>query len=141
MSILALGRVGHDGSVGTRAVGAVVGSVLLVTGCSSGSEEPEPRAERTAESTPSGTPRPTPSPTPSPTPAPTDELPPVTDRVSLAALMREDFTGGRIRVLREQLANEAYTRSEVTYPSGDVTVSGVLLRPRGKGPFPAVVLN
>ena len=39
------------------------------------------------------------------------------------------------------LANEAYTRSEVTYPSGDITVSGVLLRPRGKGPFPAVVLN
>ena len=39
------------------------------------------------------------------------------------------------------LANEAYTRHEVTYPSGDVTVSGVLLRPRGKGPFPAVVLN
>ena len=39
------------------------------------------------------------------------------------------------------LANEAYTRHEVTYPSGDVTVSGVLLRPRGRGPFPAVVLN
>ena len=55
--------------------------------------------------------------------------------------MREDFRGGRIRVQREVLANEAYTRSEVTYPSGDVTVSGVLLRPRGKGPFPAVVLN
>ena len=42
---------------------------------------------------------------------------------------------------REVLANEAYTRHEVTYPSGDVTVSGVLLRPRGRGPFPAVVLN
>ena len=29
----------------------------------------------------------------------------------------------------------------MTYPSGDVTVSGVLLRPRGPGPFPAVVLD
>ncbi len=55
--------------------------------------------------------------------------------------MREDFRGGRIRVQREILATDAYTRSEVTYPSGDVTVSGVLLRPRGQGPFPAVVLN
>ena len=55
--------------------------------------------------------------------------------------MREDFPGGRIRFQRQVLANEAYTRHEVTYPSGEVTVSGVLLRPRGKGPFPAVVLN
>ena len=55
--------------------------------------------------------------------------------------MREDFPGGRIRQGRQVLANEAYTRHEVTYPSGDVTVSGVLLRPRGRGPFPAVVLN
>ena len=66
---------------------------------------------------------------------------PSSDRVSLPALMREDFHGGRIRVRREILANDAYTRSEVTYPSGDVTVSGVLLRPTGQGPFPAVVLN
>jgi dipeptidyl aminopeptidase/acylaminoacyl peptidase len=70
-----------------------------------------------------------------------EALPPVDDPVSLAALMREDFPGGRIRLGRQVLANEAYTRHEVTYPSGDVTVSGVLLRPRGKGPFPAVVLN
>jgi dipeptidyl aminopeptidase/acylaminoacyl peptidase len=55
--------------------------------------------------------------------------------------MRQDFRGGRIRVLRDVLANDAYTRSEVSYPSGETTVSGVLLRPRGPGPFPAVVLN
>ena len=63
------------------------------------------------------------------------------DKASLPALMREEFPGGRIRRQRQVLANEAYTRHEVTYPSGDVTVSGVLLRPRGRGPFPAVVLN
>jgi dipeptidyl aminopeptidase/acylaminoacyl peptidase len=68
-------------------------------------------------------------------------LPPARNKVSLPALMREDFPGGRIRLQRQVLANAAYTRHEVTYPSGKVTVSGVLLRPRGKGPFPAVVLN
>ena len=55
--------------------------------------------------------------------------------------MREDFDGGRIRTLRRESTDGAYTRDQVTYPSGDVTVSGVLLRPRGRGPFPAVVLN
>ncbi len=55
--------------------------------------------------------------------------------------MREELPGGRIQRQRLVLANEAYTRHEVTYPSGSVTVSGVLLRPRGTGPFPAVVLN
>ncbi len=55
--------------------------------------------------------------------------------------MREQLVGGRIRRTREVRSSDAYVRHEVTYPSGDVTVSGVLLRPRGQGPFPAVVLN
>ena len=58
------------------------------------------------------------------------------NRVSLPALMREEFPGAKIRRQRRVLANEAYTRHEVTYRSGGVTVSGVLLKPRGRGPFP-----
>ena len=134
-----LAPLSDDGHVGTRAVGAVVGAMLLVSGCST-DEEPEAKAKA-----PSKTATPTTSTSPSPSPSaekPAAEvLPPVEDKVSLAALMREDFTGGRIRVRREVLANDEYTRSEVNYPSGDVTISGVLLRPRGHGPFPAVVLN
>ncbi len=134
-----LAPLSDDGHVGTRAVGAVVGAMLLVSGCST-DEEPEAKAKA-----PSKTATPTTSTSPSPSPSaekPAAEvLPPVEDKVSLAALMREDFTGGRIRVRREVLANDEYTRSEVNYPSGDVTISGVLLRPRGPGPFPAVVLN
>ncbi len=100
------------------------------------SPEARPKAE---PAQPTATSAPTPA--TEPEEAAPAELPPVEDQVSLPALMREDFRGGRIRVQREILTNDAYTRSEVTYPSGDVTVSGVLLRPRGKGPFPAVVLN
>jgi dipeptidyl aminopeptidase/acylaminoacyl peptidase len=141
-----LGRLREHGSVGTRALGAVVGTMLLVGGCSTDEEpaakSPPAKAPSTTTSpTPSSNPSPNPGPTSSPSPGAADALPPVEDKVSLPALMREDFTGGRIRVRREVLANDAYTRSEVTYPSGDVTVSGVLLRPRGPGPFPAVVLN
>ncbi len=36
---------------------------------------------------------------------------------------------------------DAYTRHAVTYRSGDLTISGVLLVPTGKGPFPGIVLN
>jgi dipeptidyl aminopeptidase/acylaminoacyl peptidase len=112
-------------------------TLLLVAGCG-GTEAAEPEASK-PEATTSPTPSPSATP-PSSQPEP-DALPPVRNRVSLPALMREDFTGGRLRRERLQLQNDAYTRHEVTYPSGSVTVSGVLLRPRGKGPFPAVVLN
>jgi dipeptidyl aminopeptidase/acylaminoacyl peptidase len=59
----------------------------------------------------------------------------------LPALMREEPDGGRPRILRTIETTGAFTRYAVTYRSGDTTVSGVLLRPRGKGPFPAIVLN
>jgi dipeptidyl aminopeptidase/acylaminoacyl peptidase len=111
---------------------------LVLAGCGGTAEEDSapPRSDATASATA--------TPTASVPDAPAPEagsLPAVTHRVSLPALMRELFPGGRLRRERQVLANEAYTRHEVTYPSGDVTVSGVLLRPRGKGPFPAVVLN
>lgn len=66
-------------------------------------------------------------------------LPAVESRVSLPALMREQLTGGRVRVLRESGSTDAYRRWEISYPSGDLTVTGILLRPRGKGPFPGLV--
>jgi dipeptidyl aminopeptidase/acylaminoacyl peptidase len=121
---------------------------LVLSGCAG--EDDAPSSDQRKESSgATSTPTPTDSATPTPVPTPgapsstaaAETLPPVRHEVSLPALMREDLTGGRIRRVRQILANEAYTRHEVTYPSGSVTVSGVLLRPRGKGPFPAVVLN
>lgn len=117
---------------------ALTAALVLILTCCGGADESTAPPRETPSPTPTATATATPA--PSETPA-ADALPPVRNRVSLPALMREDFPGGRIRRERLVLANEAYTRHEVTYPSGDVTVSGVLLRPRGKGPFPAVVLN
>ncbi|MCR6032298.1 alpha/beta fold hydrolase [Nocardioides sp. zg-579] len=68
-------------------------------------------------------------------------LPPVRHRVSLPALMREDVRAGRLR-RTEPLASTARWRSwTATYTVDGATVSGELLVPRGRGPFPAVVLN
>ena len=55
--------------------------------------------------------------------------------------MRDEPSGGKPRILRTEAVTDAYTRYQVTYRSGNLTVSGVLLRPRGEGPFPGIVLN
>ncbi len=84
---------------------------------------------------------PTPPSTRTTEPAPEETLPPAGSPVSLPALMRETFRGSRITPVRVVAETDAYTRSEVRYRSGDVVVSGILLRPRGPGPFPGIVLN
>ena len=55
--------------------------------------------------------------------------------------MREQLRGGDGAARAPAATTDAYARYEVTYPSGDLRVSGMLLVPNGKGPFPAVVLN
>jgi len=94
-----------------------------------------PAAER-VETTSPGLGAPSSSGSGGPTPA---ALPPVTSPVSLAALMRQRLTGGRVRILRETGSTDAYRRWEISYPSGRATITGVLLRPRGSGPFPGLV--
>jgi uncharacterized protein len=61
--------------------------------------------------------------------------------LSLPALMGEQFTPGPLLQVEELGRNSAFIRSRVTYASGDLTISGVLLRPRGEGPYPGIVLN
>lgn len=135
-----------------RALVAALAVALLVSGCGSGSNDEPAAAPSSTAPLPTESPSPEdPAPTdpapadPSPSTSPSEpteaELPPVSRALSLPALMREEPSGGDVRVLRTELENEAYVRRQVSYRSGDLTVSGVLLRPRGRGPFPAVVLN
>jgi uncharacterized protein len=120
-------------------IGLVLVASLLVS-CSDPAEPDEPAARPTTS--PPASPMASRSPSePEPEPEATPTLPAVHHPVSLPALMREEFRGSRIREQRVVGTTDAYTRSEVTYRSGDVTVSGVLLRPHGRGPFPGIVLN
>jgi dipeptidyl aminopeptidase/acylaminoacyl peptidase len=114
--------------------------VLSVVACSTDDSTDDPGADPAPTSTAST--EPSPGPTQPPTPAEQGEtLPPATDTPSLANLMRADFDGRGLRVLRTETRTDAYTRQQVTYRSNGTLVSGVLLRPHGRGPFPAVVLN
>lgn len=123
---------------------------LPLLACSADPQEP---ASQEGSSSPTGSaggdasPSSEPSSEPAETPTPEEKekekerLPPLRDPVSLPALMRQDFTASRITPGRVVAETDAYTRSEVTYRSGGLTVSGILLRPRGEGPFPGIVLN
>ncbi len=113
---------------------------LALSACSGdGDAQPDPAAVPPPSS---GSTAPSSGPTQPPTPAEqSPTLPPRTDTPSLANLMRVDFDGRGLRVLRTEYRTDAYTRMQVTYRSNGTLVSGVLLRPHGRGRFPAVVLN
>ena len=120
--------------------------LVLASACTSDADEPEAAPEPTVSPTgvstgsPSATPEPTTEPTTAPTPTEAP-LPEVNHPLSLPALMREAPSGGKPRILRTEYETADYTRYDVTYRSDKLTVSGVLIRPKGPGPFPGIVLN
>ncbi|WP_244930021.1 hypothetical protein [Nocardioides sp. W7] len=123
-----------------RGRGTTLAALLLLVplvACSA-DDEPGTKPDPSASGSPSE------EVTPAPIPTPTEQvetLPPVTDETSLPQLMREEFRGSRIRFTALEGETASYTRHRVLYRSGDVRVSGVLLRPKGRGPFPGIVLN
>ncbi len=123
----------HTGRVKRLAPIALL--VLLATACTATDEEPE--AER--DSTPSADAA-AGGPDPSADAAAESEPADPPHPVSLAALAATDLDGGRLRVGAEVGGTERHTQYAVTYRSGGLTVSGRLAVPRGKGPFPTVVL-
>ena len=74
-------------------------------------------------------------------PTPTEEpLPEVHHPLSLPALMREAPSGGKTRILRTEFETADYTR--YTSPTAATTSpSPACWSGRGRGPFPAIVLN
>jgi len=67
-------------------------------------------------------------------------LPAVRHPVSLPALMAQEYDGRGLRLHDELASTASYRQFSVTWRSGDLRISGVLDVPRGRGPFPAVVL-
>ncbi|HEX6248813.1 MAG TPA: alpha/beta fold hydrolase [Nocardioidaceae bacterium] len=123
---------------------AVAGAFLvLLTGCTgpaepqavpSASSDPATPTSPVATATPSvpaaGSPSPTRSATPEPEPHP----------VSLPALFDKRYDGRRLRLGDVVVRTDAYTQYAVTYRGDGLTVSGQMLLPEGRGPFPVLVL-
>ncbi|QZY28699.1 alpha/beta hydrolase family protein [Nocardioides coralli] len=132
----------------SRSPAALLAALVLLAGGCSAPEAPRTEAPRAEPAAPTSGAAPTPDAGPSlserPATSPTrarGPLPPVRHRPSLPALMRQRPDSGRPRITTTEYATDRYTRHQVLYRSGDIDVSGVLIRPRGRGPFPAVVLN
>jgi dipeptidyl aminopeptidase/acylaminoacyl peptidase len=51
-----------------------------------------------------------------------------------------EYTGTDLRIRRDLGGTSAYTRHAISYESNGLTITGIMNRPRGKGPFPVVVL-
>lgn len=139
---------------GARAATAVLALVLtspLVAGCgdddppSAGRAEPASSPAAPSDSTtraPGSSPAapstpPTVSPPAAP-PAPGAVRPTLTSLDDLAA---QPPDGTDVRYVREVGSTDAFQRYEITFRSSGRLVTGSLTRPRGRGPFPAVVTN
>ncbi len=76
---------------------------------------------------------PTPTPSLTPTPDPYADL-------TVEALRRRAYGGGSIEVGKVLAITPAFTRTLFTYPSDGLTIYGFMNIPRGKGPFPVVIV-
>lgn len=59
---------------------------------------------------------------------------------SIPAAMLRDYTGSDLTVGKSFSSTSSYTKHRITYESGGLTISGIMVKPRGEGPFPVVVL-
>jgi dipeptidyl aminopeptidase/acylaminoacyl peptidase len=131
--------VGHgsdfviNGRLGAmRRLGAVIVVLLMaLAGCSGvGSSPPEAPSEEVA---------PHDVPETGPEESPTEDATPA-HPVSLPALAERAFDGRELELGRVALKTATQTQYDVTYRSGDLTISGRLAVPTGDGPFPGIVL-
>jgi dipeptidyl aminopeptidase/acylaminoacyl peptidase len=61
--------------------------------------------------------------------------------VSLDALAKQKFNGSDLKLIKKISSANKYTKYQVSYLSERFTISGVLYIPKGKGPFPGLVLG
>ncbi|MDO9486706.1 MAG: alpha/beta fold hydrolase [Actinomycetota bacterium] len=59
---------------------------------------------------------------------------------SIPAAIAAEYVGKDLRITKNLSSTSAYTRHAITYSSNGLKITGVMNRPRGKGPFPVVVL-
>ena len=61
--------------------------------------------------------------------------------VSIPTMMQKEYDGRDFTVGKVLADNEIYTRYFITYKSGSLTISGIMNKPKGNGPFPMLILN
>ncbi|MEV4038391.1 alpha/beta hydrolase family protein [Streptomyces umbrinus] len=105
------------------------GLVLVATVGCTGDADPEPTSPPTSARASAKTPSATPTPTPTPA-----------NPVSIPGLIQREHRGSDLKLGNVRVRTDAYTQYAVTYEANGLTISGIMNIPRGKGPFPALVL-
>ena len=59
---------------------------------------------------------------------------------SISTALEREYSGSDLKVGKAFSSSSKYTKHRVSYESGGLTISGIIVKPRGKGPFPVVVL-
>jgi len=77
---------------------------------------------------------PTPTVTPTPTPHPLAGY-------TIQGLRERVYPGGTIEITHAITETESFTKYLISYPSDDLTITGMMNVPKGEGPFPVVILN
>lgn len=75
------------------------------------------------------------------TATPTKETKVKLNPISLPYLMQKEFDGRDLKRIKVLDNNKYYTRYYIIYKSGKLKISGIMNVPKGKGPFPVIILN
>lgn len=60
---------------------------------------------------------------------------------SIMAMTERNFEGSDLKLVKILDENDFYTRYSITYTSEGLKISGIMNIPKGKGPFPVIVMN
>ena len=139
--------------------GLVLSAALALSACSAGGGDAQPALSSSpaasagdtavplAESSARGDEQPSSRPSGAPSSAgPSDGVPlqagppPTSGPVRLERWFDRELTGGGLRLGRERERTGSYISYDVRYRSEGLRITGVVDVPRGRGPFPAVVL-
>lgn len=60
---------------------------------------------------------------------------------SIPAMSEKQYNGSDLKLEKVLASNEFYTRYSITYKSEGLKISGIMNVPKGKGPFPILILN
>jgi len=94
----------------------------------------------TATAAPTATPTAPPMATPSATAPPSPTADPVA-RLTIPDLRAMEFGAGEITVGELWQRGAAYTSYRISYPAGDLRLTGLIHIPDGDGPFPVIIAN
>jgi dipeptidyl aminopeptidase/acylaminoacyl peptidase len=59
---------------------------------------------------------------------------------SIPAAFDREYSGSDLKVGQAFSSSAKYTRHRISYETGGLTISGIMIKPTGKGPFPVAVL-